>query len=117
GHPFRSEAVLDEFLNLSTALTDQGDHRYVGAGMAGDLRHQCAFPNARAGKNPHTLPQAAGVQAVDAADAGGNGFPDVGPIHRGNARGIDPAGLSRWKRAKAVHRLTETIKNAAEELL
>ena len=62
GQPGRPQVALDELVDLAAAFADQGDDDHVGGRVAGHHSQQHALAHARAGKNPHPLPLAAGQQ-------------------------------------------------------
>ena len=86
GQAGRSQVALDELVYLAAALADQGDDDHVGVGVAGHHAQQHALAHAGAGENAHPLPLAAGQQAVDRANAGGQ-------------RLVDPSGGCRHRAA------------------
>jgi hypothetical protein len=115
--PLGAEAIFQEFLHFAAALADQRDHGHVRARVLGDRRHQRALADAGAGKNAHALPEPAGVQSIDGADAGRDRPADDGAVERSDAPAVDPARLGRPRRRPAVHGLAEAVQHAAEQVL
>ncbi len=64
-----AQVALDELLQLTAALADQGDHGHVGARAARDGAEQRALADAAAREDAHALALADGQQAIDRAHA------------------------------------------------
>ena len=57
-------------------FTDEADDVDVGDGVAGDHAEQCRLTAAGSGEDADALSEACGEDAVDGADAYGDGFAD-----------------------------------------
>jgi hypothetical protein len=114
---FFAEAGGEELLDFAAAFADQRDDADIGAGVSGDGGHERALANAGTGEDSHALAEAAGVQAVNGADAGGDGLADVVAFERADATAVDAARFAQQQRAFAVHRPAEAVEDAPEELL
>src|SRR5690606_5713405 len=76
GQTFGAEVVLDELAYLSPAFTDEGDHRHVGLGAAGDHREQARLSDSRTSEHAEALPAAARDEGVKGPYAEGHGLID-----------------------------------------
>ena len=103
GQALRTEVALDELVHLAAALADQGDDVHVGRRIAGHHAQQHALAHARSGEDPHPLPLAAGQQAVDGADAGGQRLVDPRPRAGVRRLAVQGSPLGQRRLRLAVH--------------
>ena len=82
GQALGAEVVLEELADLAAALADQGDHRDLGVGAAGDHREQAGLADAGAGEDADPLAAAAGHQRVQRPHAETDLPVDPGPLER-----------------------------------
>ena len=69
GQALGAEVVLEELADLAATLADQGDHRDLGVGAAGDHREQARLADAGAGHDADALAAAARRERVQGAYA------------------------------------------------
>ena len=80
GQSVGAQVALDEFVDFPAAFADQGDHVYVGGRVAGHHSQEHGLSHPGAGENPHSLPFAAGYQAVDRTHSRGKRVANSRPV-------------------------------------
>src|SRR5690606_28773238 len=108
------ENVLDELLDLATALADQADDDDVRLGETGHHAQQHRLAHTGAGEQTQTLAAPDGEQAVDAADADIQRFADGVPLERVDHRPVHRHPVFGLHAALAVQRATGTIDDPTE---
>ena len=67
--PVGAQVVLEEFAHFAPAFADQGQHRHVAVGVAGQHGEQGGLADAGAGEQAEALALAAGGEAIERANA------------------------------------------------
>ena len=114
-----AEVLLDELAHLAAALADEREDGDLGLGVADDLREEGGLAAARGGEDAHALALAAGEEAVDGADAEGDGGGDDAALEGRGRRGLDGVVAVGAERALdvGVHRAAEAVEDAPEEVV
>ena len=110
-----AELVVDEGLDLAVAFADEGDDGDVGRVAAAHGAEQRALADARAAEDADALADAAGQEAVDDADAGGELLVDVFAREGIGRGGVERIGGYGDDGRSAIHGEAEPVEDAAEQ--
>ena len=114
GQPLRSQIPLDEFVDFAAALANQADDNHIGRRVAGHHSQRHALAYARAGENAQPLADAAGQQAIDRSDAGGECLVDPRPIDGRRRFASEWDSFGEQRLGLAVDRFAAGVDHAAK---